>query len=156
MIKYRIKDILLFLSILLLWMIGGFIFRYDASFYNLLHIPSFALSPDYISTSWFILYILITISIFMVVKCINIFRNYDYLYVLITNYLANQLFPFMFFTLKSPFFGFIMTAITFISSIFLYLETKKISLKASYFLIPYVAFNVYALILSIAVYIMNF
>ena len=139
-----------------MWFLGGFIFRYDEVFYSLLNIPNFALSPDYISISWFILYILISISIFLVIKSINIFRNYDYLYVLITNYLANQLFPFMFFSLKSPFFGFIMTAITFISSIFLYIETKRINLKASYFLIPYIVYNIYALILSISVYIMNF
>jgi tryptophan-rich sensory protein len=152
----RIKSILLLLFILVLWLIGGFIFRYDSTYYSLLNIPTFALSPDAISTSWFILYILISISIFMMIMTINIFKNYDYLYVLITNYLANQLFPFMFFTLKSPFFGFIMTAITFISSIFLFIETKRINLRAALLLIPYIAFNIYALILSISVYIMNF
>ena len=65
-------------------------------------------------------------------------------------------FPLFFFTLKSPFLGFIDTLIVFISSIYLYLETKNINKKASYYLIPYILYNTYALILSLTVYFMNF
>lgn len=152
----RIKNVLLFVAIIVLWLLGDFIFSIDETYYNLLSIPNFAMSLDFMSTSWFIIYILITISMFMVIKTTNIFRCSDYLYVLVTNYLANQLYPFMFYTLRSPFFGFIMSAIVFISSIFLYIETKTINRRASYFLIPYVAFSIYALIVSVSIYVMNF
>lgn len=152
----RIKNTLLFVGILLLWLLGDLIFKTDTVFYELLNIPGYAMSQDFMSTSWFIIYILITISILMVMKTTNILKHYDYLYILITNYLANQLFPFMFYTLKSPFFGFIMSAIIFISSIFLYIETKIINKKASYFLIPNIVFSIYALIIAISIYVMNF
>lgn len=152
----RIKNILLFVGILFLWLLGDLIFKSDVIFYDLLNIPKYAMSPEFISTSWFIVYILITISIFIVMKTTNILKHYDYLYVLITNYLANQLFPFMFYTLKSPFFGFIISAIIFISSIFLYIETKIINKRASYLLIPNIIFSIYTLIIAISIYVMNF
>lgn len=150
------KNILKFIIILFIWLLGGLLFKVDINYYNSLNIPSFALPNKLISITWFILYILITISIYKVSKNNKIISNNDYFYVLITNYLANELFIYGFFTLKSPFFGFILTSITFVSSIFLSIETKKLNNKAYCYLIPYVLFNIYALILSITIYIMNF
>lgn len=152
----RIRNVLLFVGILFLWLLGDFIFKADTIFYELLNVPWYAMSPEFMSTSWFIVYILMTISIIMVMKTTNILRHYDYLYILITNYLASQLFPFMFYTLKSPFFGFIISAIVFISSIFLYIETRIINKRASYLLIPNIIFSIYALIIAISIYVMNF
>ena len=154
--KNKIKDILRFIIILLPWLISGIIFPYNKDFYETLRIPSFALPGFIIGITWIILYILISISIYIISKKINILKNTDYLYILITNYLANQLFSFAFFYLMSPFLAFVMTSITFISSIFLFIETKEINKKASYFLIPYIIFSAYALIVSLSVYIMNF
>jgi len=150
------KKVLIFLSCFIPWLISGIIFKYDASYYEMLNIPSFALPPKLISITWIIIYILIAISIYKVRQEKSILKEGDYLYVLITNYLANQLFLYGFFNLKSPFFGFILTTITFISSIFLFLETKRLNKNASYFLIPYILYNTYAFILSITTYIMNF
>lgn len=150
------KKVLKFIIVLLPWFIGGLIFKYDASYYEMLNIPSFALPPTLISIIWFVLYFLIAVSIYMLSNKVNILKQSDYFYVLITNYLANELFLFGFFNLKSPFFGFILTTITLVSSVFLYLEHNKLDKKSSYFLIPYCLFNVYAFILSLTIYIMNF
>ena len=155
-IKNYLKNILLFIIILFFWLISGLLFKFNNSYYELLKLPSFAISPKLISIIWFIIYILITISIFIVSKKTNIFKNNDYLYILLTNYLSNQLFLYFFFTLMSPFLGLAITIIIFLSSIFLYIETKKISKTSSYFLIPYIVYNTYALILMISVYFMNF
>ena len=119
------KKVFKFLIILLPWFISGLLFKYDANYYEMLNIPSFALPPTITSLVWVVLYILIAISVYKVSTESKILKESDYLYVLITNYLANQLFLYVFFNLKSPFFGFVMTTITFISSIFLYLETKR-------------------------------
>lgn len=154
--NFNFKNVLLFILILLPWFIGGLIFSYNPTFYENLNIPSFALPGSIISFIWLFMYILISISIYLIHKNNNIFKNKDYFYVLLTNYLANQLFSFLFFYLMSPFFGFVITTIVFISSIYLFIETRKLSLKASYFLIPYVIYNLYAFILSLTVYIMNF
>ena len=150
------KKVLLFLGILLPWFLGGLLFRYNPEFYESLNIPSFALPGSIISIIWVVMYILISISIYLTNKTENVLQNKDYFYVLITNYLSNQFFPFMFFYLMSPFLGFVMTTIVFISSIFLFIETYKINKKGSYFLIPYIIYNTYAFILSLTVYIMNF
>ena len=139
-----------------MWLLSGLIFKYNKPFYESLNLPFFALPGSVISIIWFIIYILITISIFLIIKKENILKNNDYLYILLTNYLSNQLFMYFFFYLMSPFLGFAVTTITFISSIFLYLETKKISKKASFFLIPYMIYGLYAFILMTTVYFMNF
>lgn len=150
------KKVLRFLICFLPWLISGIIFKYDPNYYDMLNIPSFALPPKIISIVWIILYVLIAISIYKVSSEKNIVKESDYFYVLITNYLANQLFLYSFFNLKSPFFGFVLTTVTLISSLFLFMETKKLNKKASYFLVPYSVFSVYAFILSLTVYIMNF
>ena len=155
-IKKYLKEIILFIVILLFWLLSGFIFKYNNSFYSLLKLPSFTLPGVYISIIWFIIYILTTISIIIVSKKTNILKNNDYLYILLTNYISNQLFAYFFFTLMSPFLGFAVTTTVFLSTIFLYIETKKISIKASYFLIPYIIYGLYAFILMATIYFMNF
>ncbi len=150
------KKILRFIILLFPWLLSGIIFKVDLDYYNYLNLPSFVLPNKLISFIWIILYVLITISIYKISINKNILKEKDYFYVLITNFLANSLFIYGFFYLKSPFFGFILTTITLISSIFLFIETKKLNKKASYYLIPYIVFNVYAFILSLSIYIMNF
>ncbi len=150
------KKVLKFLICFLPWLISGLIFKFDESYYKMLEIPKFALSPNLTSIIWVIIYILISISIYKVSTNNNIFKSSDYFYVLITNYIANQLFLYVFFNLMSPLFGFVITTVTFVSSIFLLLETKKLNKKACFFLIPYNIFSLYAFILSLTVYIMNF
>lgn len=150
------KKILRFIILLFPWLLSGIIFKVDLDYYNYLNLPGFVLPNKLISIIWIILYVLITISIYKISINKNIFKEKDYFYVLITNFLANSLFIYGFFYLKSLFFGFILTTITLISSIFLFIETKKLNKKASYYLIPYIVFNVYAFILSLSIYIMNF
>ena len=154
--KIKYKDILLFIGILFLWLLSGLLFKVNNDYYSLLKLPFFVLSGKLISIIWFIIYILITISIIKIIKKTNIFKNKDYLYMLITNYLANQLFMYFFFYLMSPFLGFIITIIISLSTIFLYLETKKISKKSSYYLIPYIIYTTYALVLMSTIYFINF
>ena len=150
------KKILRFIIILIPWLLERLIFKVDLKYYNTLNLPSFTLPNKIISIFWLLIYILISISIYKISNIKNIFKEKDYFYVLITNYLANQLFIYGFFYLKSPFFGFILTTITLVSSIFLFLESKKLNTKASFYLIPYIIYNVYAFILSLTIYIMNF
>lgn len=150
------KKIIIYLCFLLPWFIGGILFKYNPTFYEQLNIPFFALPGYIISICWFILYILIAFSIYKVYKQGNIIKNRDYLYVLLTNYLANMTFGLFFFTLQSPFLGFIDTIIVLISSIYLYLETKNINKKASYYILPYIIYCIYASVLSLTIFIMNF
>lgn len=154
--KTYLKQILLFIIILFFWLLSGLIFKYDPEFYSLLKLPSFTLSGKWISIIWFIIYILNTISIVIIVNKVKLLENRDYLYILLTNYFANQLFMYFFFYLMSPFLGFAITTIVMLSSIFLFIETKKVSKTSSYFLIPYIIYGIYTFILMATIYFMNF
>ena len=147
---------MLLIGILFLWLLSGLLFKVNNDYYTLLKLPFFTLNGKIISIVWFIIYILITISIYKVIKKIDIFKNKDYFYMLLTNYFANQLFMYFFFYLMSPFLGFIITIVISLSTIFLYLETKKISKKSSYYLIPYIIYTTYALVLMSTIYFINF
>jgi tryptophan-rich sensory protein len=141
---------------LLFWLLSGLFFRVNTDFYNTLNLPSFALNGSVISIIWFIIYIFISFSILIIIKKFNIFKQNDYLYILIINYLSNQLFLYFFFYLMSPFLGLSITIINYLSTIFLFIETYKLSKKSSYFLIPYLLYGTYALILMSSIYFMNF
>lgn len=154
--KKYLKQILLFIIILFFWLLSGLIFKYDGEFYSMLKLPVFSLSGKWISIIWFLIYILNTISIIIIYNKVKILQNKDYLYILLTNYFANQLFMYFFFYLMSPFLGFAITTIVMLSTIFLFIETKKISKTSSYFLIPYIIYGIYAFILMATVYFMNF
>ena len=148
-IKIYLKNIFYFIFILILWLLSGFIFDINYDFYNTLKLPIFALNGTIISIIWFCIYVLISLSILIILKKNYLLKKSDYLYILIINYIANQSFLYFFFNLMSPFLGLAI-------SIIIYIETKKISRRSSYFLVPYLIYNLYALILMFSVYIMNF
>lgn len=138
-----ILKILKFLLFFLPWFISGLVV--DTNFYNTLNLPFFALKPSMITIIWIILYFLIALSIYK-----NTYSN-NYKKVLIINYIFNQLFTVCFFTLRSPFLGFVDTISVLVSSLLLYLETDNKKL-----LIPYLIYDLYAVILSLTIYFMNF
>ena len=144
------KKIVKYISILLPWFIGGFIFRSNQLFYKSINKPAFAPPGWLFAVVWPILYILIALSIYKIKN-----KNKDYLKILIINYFSNQIFSFFFFTIKSPFIAMVDTIIILISSLYLYLESKKDNKLSANLLIPYILWNIFASILIISVYIMN-
>ena len=145
------KKIFNYLLCLLPWFISSIIFRVDTNYYKSLNLPFFAPIPILFPIIWTILYILIAISIYMVFK--NSTSNYK-IYLLI-NYLSNQLYTLCFFVIKNNFLAFADCLIVFISSLYLYIETKSMNNKASLYLITYLIWNGFATILSLAIFIMN-
>ena len=65
------KKIIRFVLILGMWLLGGLIFKVDIEYYNMLSLPSFVLPKFLISIVWFILYILISISIYKISENTN-------------------------------------------------------------------------------------
>lgn len=147
--------IIKFILFLLPWFISS-LFVSDTSFYQNLNLPFFAPPTIVFPIVWTIIYILIAISIYIVYSQYKYKDIKSYNISLITNYIFNQLFVISFFVFQSPFLGFINTLIVLITSIILYDETKKLNLKASKWLIPYLIWNLFALILSLTIYFMNF
>ena len=144
------KKILKFLTILLPWFIGGLIFNNNQLFYKSLNKPFFAPPGWLFAIIWPILYILIALSIYKINN-----KDKNYLKALIINYFSNQIFSFLFFTLKSPFLALIDTIIVLISSLYLYLESKKDNQTSANLLIPYIIWNTFATILIISIYLLN-
>ena len=149
------KKILKFLIFLLPWFIGGIIFRSDTIFYKGINKPSFAPPSIVFPIVWTILYILIAISIYLIYRDNNYKDIPDYNKSLLINYFSNQIFSFLFFTIKSPFLALIDTIVVLISSLFLYYESKELNKTSSKLLIPYILWNIFATILIITIFFLN-
>lgn len=149
------KRFIIFIFSFIPWLLSGLLFSSNFSYYDEINKPFFALPKFLFSPVWTIIYILIAISITTLIINNYIKCEKDYLNSLIFNYIFNQLYLFFFFVLKSPFLGFVDSVLILITSLFLYYETKELNKKASKFLILYTWFNVYACILSLAIYFLN-
>lgn len=148
-----LKKIRNFILILFPWFLSNLICR-NYNYYSTINLPSFAI-PNYLfKFIWIIIYILISISIYKILNTFFI-NPKEYKKTVFYNYLFNQLFIIIFFCFKNNFLAFIDVSLTFLTSLFLYYETKEINKKASFLLIPYVLFLIYALILSIWIYFIN-
>lgn len=144
-----------FIIILLPWFLSSLI-PIDKEFYNSLTLPFFTPPQMVYGIIWSIIYICISISIYQI---LNTYKIKDipksYKYTLLLNYIANQSFQPLFFLLKSPFLGFVSCILTFITSLFLYKETKDLKEKSAKYLIPYILFSLFAIILSLSIYLLN-
>lgn len=149
------KKIFKFLIVLLPWFLGGLLFKSDTIFYKSLNKPAFAPPSILFPIVWTILYFLIAISIYLIYKDNNYKNIPNYNKTLLINYFSNQIFSFLFFTIKSPFLALIDTIIVLISSLFLYYESKELNRTSSKLLIPYVIWNLFATTLIIIIFFMN-
>lgn len=144
-----------FIIILLPWFLSSFI-PIDKTYYNSLTLPFFTPPPIAYGIIWSIIYIGISISIYQI---LNAKKRKDipnsYKYTLFINYLANQSFQPIFFLLKNTFLSFISCIATFLTSLFLYKETKDQKESSAKFLIIYILFSLFASILSLAIYLLN-
>ena len=147
------KKILLFLSLLLPWFLGG-LFTIHSSIYKEINLPNFAPSPTVFMIVWPILYLCIAISSYRIFKEYG-FKEKEYNHILIINYILNQLYPLIFFSFRSLLFGFVDAVALLLSTLFLYYETKSLNQKSAYYLLPYLFWNLFAVILSITIYFMN-
>lgn len=133
-----------FILYLLPWFISSIVFKIDTYFYDSLNKPFFAPPSTFFKVIWPILYLTVAITLYK-----NQNKSLNYYKSLIINYFSNQIYTFLFFTIKSPFISFVDSIIVFISSLFLYNETK------SKWIIPYIVWNLFATILVLSIYLMN-
>lgn len=148
------KKFLIFIISFLLFVLPSILIK-DYSFYSQINLPWFALPKIAFPIVWTILYFLIAISISIIYSMYQFKYISDYNKSLISNYIFNQLFTFVFFYFKNLFFGFVIALFNFITSLFLYYESKSLDEKSSKFLIPYVLFSLFATILSLTIYFIN-
>lgn len=150
------KNLFYFVIYLLPWFLSSLLFSSYIGYFDTLNLPSFALPKNLYGIAWTILYILIAISITKIIKNNNQKYIQGYNQSLISNYIFNQLYLFFMFFLKNTFLGFVDSVAILITALFLYYETKELDETASKFLLPYIFFDIYATILSLTIYFMNF
>ena len=150
-----LKKIVIFILLLLPWFLS-YLFPVDYKYYDSLNLPFFAPPNWFYGVAWTTIYILTTISVYSIVT------NYEwkdiplsYKVTLLINYLFNQSYTLVGFGLKNNFLGFISCIGTFISCLFLVVETKELKEKSTKYLIPYVLLSLFATILSFSIYILN-
>lgn len=145
------KSLFKYLLFLLPWFVSSLIFRMDTNYYVNLDKPWFAPPGIVFGIVWPILYILIAYSIYKTWDK----RESNYNIYLVINYLSNQLFTLFFFSLKNNFLALVDVIIVLISSIYLYFDTKVLNRNYSKYLVPYIIWNVYALLLIFSIFIIN-
>lgn len=150
-----LKNLVIFVLLLLPWFFSAII-PVDYNYYNSLKLPFFAPPNAFYGIAWTIVYIFITLSVCSIV---NNYKWKDipnsYKITLLVNYLFNQSYTLVAFGLKNNFLGFISCLGTFISCLFLIVETKDLKEKSTKLLIPYVLLSLFATILSLTIYVMN-
>lgn len=126
------------------WFLSNILFKVDTNFYETINKPFFTPPALVFVIIWPILYFLIALALYK-----NKNKNITFYKSLVINYFSNQIYTFLFFNIKSPFITFIDSIIVFISSLFLYNETKN------KYLILYIIWNLFITILSLTIYFMN-
>ncbi|MFI3307514.1 MAG: TspO/MBR family protein [Mycoplasmatota bacterium] len=149
------KKILKFILILFVWFVPSMFVSFDSSYYNSLNLPSYTPNNYIFPIVWSILYILISINIFKITEEYELNELKEYKNILIFNYITNMLFSFFFISLQSPFLAFVDSLFVFLSSLFLYYESKDLNKQISSYLIPYVIWTFFATFLSLSIYFLN-
>lgn len=152
-LKKYIKNILIFIVVLFVYFIPGLIFKTDVDYYNNLVKPVYAPPSLLFGIMWPVLFILL--SILITKKIVNKDYRFDQVTYLIVNYFLIFFFNKVFFIDKNLLFTSILTILTFITSLFLFINIYKNNKKESILLIPYVIWALYASILIINVYLIN-
>ena len=149
------KKIIIFLCCLSPWFLNNII-PVDYEYYNKIVKPFFAPPRLFYPIAWTIVYILISITIYTIIKYSKLKdlpKNYKI--TLILNYIFNQSYTLLFFGLHNNFLGFISCLATFLSTLFLYEETSLLNNKISKLLYPYIILSLFATILSLSIYLLN-
>ena len=149
------KKIFLFLGALIPWFISSII-PLNYKYYDTINKPFFAPPKLFYPIVWTIMYILIAITIYTVLRSYKLKDiNPSYKITLLINYLFNQSYTLLFFGLNNPFLGFISCLGTLLSSLFLYEETSLLNSKISKLLYPYIILLIFATVLSLSIYLLN-
>ena len=150
-----IKKIFLFLGTLIPWFISSII-PLNYKYYDTINKPFFAPPKIFYPIVWTIMYILIAITIYTVLRSYKLKDiNPSYKITLLINYLFNQSYTLLFFGLNNPFLGIISCLGTLLSSLFLYEETSLLNSKISKLLYPYIVLLIFATVLSLSIYLLN-
>lgn len=149
-----IKKISYFILIFLAFLLSGLVLISELDYYETLNLPRFAPNPQ-VFRVLFLIYLLVSyVIVVLLIKYQN--KNLkDFTVVFISNYIMNILFTPLFFGFKKMFLGVIVSVGTFITAIFLLIETRKIDKRLSWLFLPYIIFSLFMSILFFNIFLIN-
>lgn len=147
-----IRKIIFFLILVLFWNVTLILFPVNYAYLTTLQ-GIVNINYRYFIILYFLLTIINNYAFYRLFTGFDLNNNYNFVYIL--NYIFTEVFGLFFFRFNSLLLSVICLCIVFISSIFIYLESKKIDRTSSYLIIPSILFNMFNLIGLMIVMILN-
>lgn len=154
---FNFRNIITFLSFLILYFLPSILFPIDKEFYE--GLKGFKLPPIVFGIVWTLIYICLSFFItYHIYKDKSGTEKESYkrlIAFLILNYLFMFLYTLVFFKFHNLFLGYIMCLFTFLTILLSMMEAALIEKKSSLLLLPYVLWSLFASVLSIILYLQN-
>lgn len=150
------NTILFFIMILLSLFFSSIVTPGNPLFYQQLTKPDIA-PPDWLfGIVWTIIYILIAISVTIIYHKYDFSRiSIPFWIIFLINFIFNQSFTYIEFTLQNLTLGAIVTIIIFITATLLFLSSYRLNKLSAWLLVPYLLWAAYASYLAISIAILN-
>ena len=147
-----LRKIIFFLILILFWNITLILFPVNYSYITTLQ-GIININYKYFIIMYFLLTLINNYVFYKLFTGFDLNNNYHFVYIL--NYIFTPVFGLFFFKFNCLILSVICLCIVFVSSIFVYLESKKIDRTNSYLIIPSILFNMFNLIGLMIVMILN-
>lgn len=147
-----LRKIIFFLILILFWNITLILFPINYAYITTLQ-GIININYKYFIIMYFLLTLINNYVFYKLFTGFDLNNNYNFVYIL--NYIFTQVFGLFFFKFNCLILSVICLSIVFVSSIFVYLESKKIDRTNSYLIIPSILFNMFNLIGLMIVMILN-
>ena len=147
-----LRKIIFFLILILFWNITLILFPVNYAYITTLQGIT-NINYKYFIIMYFLLTLINNYVFYKLFTGFDLNNNYNFVYIL--NYIFTQVFGLFFFKFNCLILSVICLGIVFVSSIFVYLESKKIDRINSYLIIPSILFNMFNLIGLMIVMILN-
>ena len=147
-----LRKIIFFLILILFWNITLILFPVNYAYITTLQ-GIININYKYFIIMYFLLTLINNYVFYKLFTGFDLNNNYNFVYIL--NYIFTQVFGLFFFKFNCLILSVICLGSVFVSSIFVYLESKKIDRTNSYLIIPSILFNMFNLIGLMIVMILN-
>ena len=147
-----LRKIIFFLILILFWNITLILFPVNYAYITTLQ-GIININYKYFIIMYFLLTLINNYVFYKLFTGFDLNNNYNFVYIL--NYIFTKVFGLFFFKFNCLILSVICLGIVFVSSIFVYLESKKIDRTNSYLIIPSILFNMFNLIGLMIVMILN-
>ena len=147
-----LRKIIFFLILILFWNITLILFPVNYAYITTLQ-GIININYKYFIIMYFLITLINNYVFYKLFTGFDLNNNYNFVYIL--NYIFTQVFGLFFFKFNCLILSVICLGIVFVSSIFVYLESKKIDRTNSYLIIPSILFNMFNLIGLMIVMILN-